>query len=107
MLVEAVVCLFKGARPDLSWLTQHESLPVPSTPWSHTNAELSIRQGQFWHCTPQAAADLSARAAVRDRLRWHRCGKVSRARSMAMSPLSKGSIWLRILAATFRSRPVV
>jgi transposase len=32
MLVEAVSCLFKGARPDLSWLTQHESLPVPSTP---------------------------------------------------------------------------
>jgi transposase len=32
MLVEAVSCLFKGERPDLSWLTQHESLPVPSTP---------------------------------------------------------------------------
>jgi transposase len=32
LLVEAVSCLFKGARPDLSWFTQHESLPVPSTP---------------------------------------------------------------------------
>jgi transposase len=32
LLVEAVSCLFKGERPDLSWLTQHDSLPVPSTP---------------------------------------------------------------------------
>jgi transposase len=32
MLVEAVACLFKGERPDLNWLMQHESLPVPSTP---------------------------------------------------------------------------
>jgi transposase len=32
ILVEAVSCLFKGERPDLSWITQHESLPVPSTP---------------------------------------------------------------------------
>jgi transposase len=32
MLVEAVSCLFKGERPDLSWLTQPASLPVPSTP---------------------------------------------------------------------------
>jgi transposase len=32
LLVEAVSCLFKGEKPDLSWLTQHESLPVPSTP---------------------------------------------------------------------------
>jgi transposase len=31
-LVEAISCLFKGEMPDLSWLTQHESLPVPSTP---------------------------------------------------------------------------
>jgi transposase len=30
MLVEAVSCLFKGEMPDLSWITQHESLPVPS-----------------------------------------------------------------------------
>lgn len=30
--VEAVACLFTGERPDLRWLTQHESLPVPSTP---------------------------------------------------------------------------
>jgi transposase len=32
LLVDAVSCLFKGERPDLSWLTQHEPLPVPSTP---------------------------------------------------------------------------
>ena len=32
MLVEAVSCLCKGEKPDLSWLTQHEPLPVPSTP---------------------------------------------------------------------------
>jgi transposase len=32
ILVEAVSCLFKGERPDLSWIPQHESLPVPSTP---------------------------------------------------------------------------
>ena len=32
VLVEAVSCLFKGERPDLSWITQHEPLPVPSTP---------------------------------------------------------------------------
>ena len=32
ILVEAVSCRFKGERPDLSWLTQHESLPVSSTP---------------------------------------------------------------------------
>ena len=32
MLVEAVSCLFKGEKPDLRWLTQHESPPVPSTP---------------------------------------------------------------------------
>jgi transposase len=30
VLVEAVSCLFKGERPDLSWITQHVSLPVPS-----------------------------------------------------------------------------
>ena len=32
VLVEAVSCLFKGEKPDLSWITPHESLPVPSTP---------------------------------------------------------------------------
>ena len=32
MLAEAVAYLFTGERPDLTWLTQHESLPVPSTP---------------------------------------------------------------------------
>lgn len=32
LLVEAVSCLFKGEKLDLRWLTQHESLPVPSTP---------------------------------------------------------------------------
>jgi transposase len=32
VLVEAVSCLFKGEKPDLSWLTQHAFLPVPSTP---------------------------------------------------------------------------
>jgi transposase len=32
LLVDAVSCLFKGEKPDLSWLTQHEPLPVPSTP---------------------------------------------------------------------------
>jgi transposase len=31
LLVEAVACLFKGESPDLSWITQHESLPAPST----------------------------------------------------------------------------
>src|SRR5690242_16626378 len=30
ILVDAVSCLFKGERPDLSWLTQHEPLPVHS-----------------------------------------------------------------------------
>ena len=32
LLVDAVSCLFKGARPDLSWLTPPGSLPVSSTP---------------------------------------------------------------------------
>src|SRR5262245_38509890 len=32
LLVEAVSCLFKGAKPALCWITAHESLPVPSTP---------------------------------------------------------------------------
>jgi transposase len=32
MLVEAVSCLFKGEKPDLSWITQHASLPLPSAP---------------------------------------------------------------------------
>ena len=32
ILVEAISCLCKGVKPDLCWLTQHESLPVPSTP---------------------------------------------------------------------------
>lgn len=32
IFVEAVSCLFKGEKPNLSWLTQHESLPVLSTP---------------------------------------------------------------------------
>lgn len=32
MLVEAVSCLFTGEKPDLSWITPHESLPVSSTP---------------------------------------------------------------------------
>jgi transposase len=32
LLVEAISCLFKGERPDLSWITQHNSLQVPSTP---------------------------------------------------------------------------
>lgn len=32
ILVDAVTSLFKGERPDLSWITQHESLPIPSTP---------------------------------------------------------------------------
>src|SRR4029450_75099 len=27
LLVEAVSCLCKGARPDLSWITEHECLP--------------------------------------------------------------------------------
>jgi transposase len=31
ILVEAVACLFKGERPDLSWLSKPDSLPVPST----------------------------------------------------------------------------
>ena len=31
LLVEAVSCLCKGEKPDLSWLTQHASLPVFST----------------------------------------------------------------------------
>lgn len=31
LLVDAVACLFKGDKPDLSWLTLHESLPVSST----------------------------------------------------------------------------
>ena len=32
LLVAAVACLCKGERPDLRWITPHESLPVPSTP---------------------------------------------------------------------------
>jgi transposase len=32
ILVEAVSCLFKGAKPDLSWLTQYKSLSVSPTP---------------------------------------------------------------------------
>ena len=33
ILVEAVSCLLgRGERPDLTWITQHESLPLPSTP---------------------------------------------------------------------------
>jgi len=32
MLVEAVSCLFTGEKPDRSWIAQHESLPVLSTP---------------------------------------------------------------------------
>ena len=32
LLVEAVACLFKGEKPDLSCITQRGSLPVPSTP---------------------------------------------------------------------------
>ena len=32
ILVEAVSYLFKSEKPDLSWITPHESLPVPSTP---------------------------------------------------------------------------
>src|SRR4030095_1979087 len=34
LLVDAVACLFKGERPDLSWITQHVSSPLPSTPSS-------------------------------------------------------------------------
>jgi len=30
-LVEAASCLFQGERPELSWITQHESLLVSST----------------------------------------------------------------------------
>jgi transposase len=32
VLVDAVSCLFKDERPDLTWLTQHAALPMPSTP---------------------------------------------------------------------------
>lgn len=32
IVVEAVSCLFNGETPDLSWITQHESLPACSTP---------------------------------------------------------------------------
>ena len=32
LLVDAVACLFKGERPDLRWITQHNSLPALSTP---------------------------------------------------------------------------
>ena len=32
VLVEAVSCRFNGKTPDLSWITQHQSLPVCSTP---------------------------------------------------------------------------
>ena len=32
VLVEAVSCLCKGEKPDLRWITQHESLLVPSPP---------------------------------------------------------------------------
>ena len=31
LLVDAVACLFKGERPDLSWITQQMSSPLPST----------------------------------------------------------------------------
>jgi transposase len=36
ILVDAVACLFKGERPALTWITQHEPLPAPSTPGSIT-----------------------------------------------------------------------
>jgi len=32
LLVDAVSCLLQGEQPELRWLTQHEPLPVPSTP---------------------------------------------------------------------------
>jgi len=32
LLVEVVPWLFQGKSPDLSWLTQHECLPVPAAP---------------------------------------------------------------------------
>jgi transposase len=32
ILVEAVACLFKGAKPDLSWITRHEPQPAYFTP---------------------------------------------------------------------------
>jgi hypothetical protein len=32
LLVEAAPWLFQGESPDLSWLTQHERLPVPAAP---------------------------------------------------------------------------
>ena len=32
ILVEAISCLFKGERPDFSWITQHESLSAYSPP---------------------------------------------------------------------------
>jgi transposase len=31
LLVDAMACLFKGERPDLSWITQQMSSPLPST----------------------------------------------------------------------------
>ena len=31
LLVDAVTCLFQGERPDLSWITPYDSLPMPST----------------------------------------------------------------------------
>jgi transposase len=36
LLVNAVACLFKSEKPDPSGITQHASLPVPSTPCSNT-----------------------------------------------------------------------
>jgi transposase len=42
ILVEAVSCLFKGESPDLRWITQHESLPVPSTPGSDTRLHSDV-----------------------------------------------------------------
>jgi transposase len=32
LLVEAVACLFKGEKPDLSWITHHEPQPAYFTP---------------------------------------------------------------------------
>src|SRR5262245_52464855 len=31
LLVDAVSCLFNGEKPEVTWITQHASLPVPST----------------------------------------------------------------------------
>ena len=47
IFVEAVSCLCKGEVADLSWITQHEPLPTPSTLCSITIGEYRLQSSQI------------------------------------------------------------